>query len=197
MGVTPDGSLPTGVTRVDFGNGRKGFFINEQSDWSPKEDAEAGLGVLATLDLLLVFNKNALSIESLRNGGPMPADYRVRMSAFGFSRSMDVRLIYEPARAALQVEGLPLRVDASSASISNAGSVYGEVDLRGGQFIACIRSASLKDHEKESEEVRKSLLPREVSLRLTAGRNIVLRPSDDAARFSRDDQNCFVAAAPR
>lgn len=103
MGVTPDGSLPTGVTRVDFGNGRKGFFINEQSDWSPKEDAEAGLGILATLDLLLVFNKNALSIESLRNGGPMPADYRVRMSAFGFSRSMDVRLMYEPARAALQV----------------------------------------------------------------------------------------------
>lgn len=192
-GLTPDSDLPTGVTRVEFANGGNGFFIDKGSEWFPHEDAEAALGVVGTLDLVLTFNKKALRVESLQKDGPMPADYRVRMSAFGFARSMDVRLAYEPARTGFRVEGKLTRVDANSAHISNPGRIFGEGDLRGGQFIACISSALPVGHEKEAVSVLKSMRPSEVSLRLASGRSIVLKPSAADERFSRGDQNCFIA----
>jgi len=191
---------PQGVSEIDFGNGVKGFAIEEGSPAFPSNDREPALsGALAGLDLNIYFNRKPQGVDVLKASVGPSFDYQIQTSPYpGIATpprfgplAGGMALIYVPSKNTLYVQTSPARVDGEAAKVANPGGIFGATDLRGGRFAACIRAATLVGHEQESVAVFQTFRLRQITIRLTVGKAIILQPQSDSARYTQGDSSCF------
>jgi hypothetical protein len=204
------------VQVINFVNRGKIAYVRQASDAFPgfANDEEVLNTSSTTVGLTLDFFKQPRAPEVIAAPHWTPgSDMEVLVDNYPQGMSLDnlfapmvdpehnpfVNLAYEEGNGGMSLRTLPRRMNALP-SFANSGGILGVSDLLGGEFVACLETHPLNDHEADSDALDRQMTLESVRFRLDSGFTFAIKPAsptDRFVRYSNDVRYCRETALAR